>query len=79
MHGLVSINSPETGKHLGAEQNLLNILHQSPNHHILPAPHCPTSRVLCQSVREVAPELIGCPLLKRQAGGELLGGMITEL
>jgi len=29
--------------------------------------------------QEVAPALIGCLLLKRQTGGELLGGMIVEI
>jgi DNA-3-methyladenine glycosylase len=32
----------------------------------------------CRPAQEVAPELIGCLLLKRQAGGELLGGVIVE-
>ena len=32
----------------------------------------------CRPAQEVAPELIGCLLLKRQVGGELLGGVILE-
>ena len=32
----------------------------------------------CRPAQEVAPELIGCLLLKRQTGGELLGGVIVE-
>ena len=32
----------------------------------------------CRPAEEVAPELIGCLLVKRQAGGELLRGVIVE-
>jgi len=32
-----------------------------------------------RGAQKVAPELIGCLLLKRQAGGALLGGVIVEL
>jgi len=32
----------------------------------------------CRPAQEVAPELIGCLLLKRQVGGALLGGVIVE-
>jgi len=32
----------------------------------------------CRSAQEVAPELIGYLLIKRQGGGELLGGVILE-
>jgi len=32
----------------------------------------------CRPAEEVAPELVGCLLVKRQAGGELLWGVIVE-
>jgi len=32
----------------------------------------------CRPAQEVAQELIGCLLINRQAGGELLGGVVVE-
>jgi len=51
---------------------LVNYFH---SHHAFPAP--PQSFFACPAV-QVAPELIGCLLMKRQEGGELLWGMIVE-
>ena len=48
------------------------------SHHDLPTPRCPTPRVLLPPCQAGCPELIGCLLLKRQVGGELLGGVIVE-
>jgi len=35
--------------------------------------------ISCRPAQEVAPELVGSLLLKPQAGGELLGGVVAEL
>jgi DNA-3-methyladenine glycosylase len=43
----------------------------------LVAPALPRA-FFCRPAEEVAPELIGCLLVKRQAGGELLRGVIVE-
>jgi len=42
-----------------------------------PARHLPQS-FFCRPAEVVAPELIGCLLVKRQANGELLWGVIVE-
>ncbi|MBM5793944.1 MAG: DNA-3-methyladenine glycosylase, partial [Cyanobacteria bacterium K_DeepCast_0m_m1_088] len=42
-----------------------------------PSQHLPQS-FFARPAEVVAPELIGCRLVKRQAGGELLWGVIVE-
>jgi len=53
-----------------------------PSHPIATKPFQPPTALppefFCRPAQEVAPELIGCLLLKRQVGGELLGGVIVE-
>jgi len=43
-----------------------------------PARHLPQS-FFCRPAEVVAPELIGCLLVKRQADGELLWGVVVEM
>ena len=42
-----------------------------------PSQHLPQS-FFCRPAEQVAPDLIGCLLVKRQADGELLWGVIVE-
>jgi len=43
-----------------------------------PSQHLPPS-FFARPAEQVAPELIGCLLMKRQEGGELLWGVIVEM
>ena len=43
-----------------------------------PSQHLPQA-FFCRPAEVVAPELIGCLLVKRQADGELLWGLIVEM
>jgi 3-methyladenine DNA glycosylase Mpg len=53
----------------------LSFSSHSHSHHALPAlPYA----FCCRPAEVVAPELIGCKLVKRQTGGSLLWGVVVE-
>ena len=56
---------------------MLNSIPQATPIATTPSQHLPQS-FFCRPAEVVAPEIIGCPLVKRQASGELLWGVIVE-
>ena len=56
---------------------LISVTHPKPTLAATPSQHLLQS-FFCRSAEHVAPELIGCLLVKRQLSGELLWGVIVE-
>ena len=65
------------GQLLGWQQDGISDLTQATPIATTPSQHLPQS-FFCRPAELVAPELIGCLLVKRQLSGELLWGVIVE-